>query len=159
MRIAAALALVVAACSGHDTAPPVDAPPPAGCTAAFAGNFAETDVSPASCPTFGSGALAFAVQVAALDAELDVSIALPAPMPGNFSSETVATWSAMAFQRETNGGCIYRAGNAATPEGSFTLALTAIAPPHGTLAMSLSILTEPGSTCGLQDTENVTFSF
>jgi hypothetical protein len=154
-----AVTLVLVGCAGHATVPPAPDAPPAGCTAAFTGNFAETDDSPAGCPTFDGSTLAFAMQVGTLAAELDVSIALPAAMPGDFSSETIATWSAMAFQRETNGGCIYRAGNAATPEGSFTLALDAIAPLHGTLAMSLSILTEPGSTCGQQDTEDVTFSF
>ncbi|HEY3807014.1 MAG TPA: hypothetical protein VGL61_30635 [Kofleriaceae bacterium] len=153
-----AVTLVLVGCAGH-AAPPTPDAPPASCTAAFTGNFAETDDSPASCPTFDGSTLAFAVQVISITAELDVSIGLPAAMPGNYSCETVPSWSAMAFERETNGGCIYRAGSAATPAGNFTLSLTALAPPHGSLALLLPILTEPGSTCGLEDIENVTFSF
>ena len=94
-----------------------------------------------------------------LGSALDISITLPDVMSGNFSSETVATWSAMAFEPQPNSGCVFRAGNDATPEGSFTLSLDAIAPPHGSLALSLSVLSLPGSTCGLDDVELAALSF
>jgi hypothetical protein len=149
--------LVLVACGSHAPPPPVpDAP--SGCTAAFAGNFTEMSTSPSNCPTFATSTLDFTVEVMHLGSALDISITLPDVMSGNFSSETVATWSAMAFEPQPNSGCVFRAGNDATPEGSFTLTLDSIA-PHGSLELSLAVLSLPGSTCGVGDTETATFSF
>jgi hypothetical protein len=54
---------------------------------------------------------------------------------------------------------VFRAGNSATPERNFTLQLDAIEPLHGSLALSLAVLTEVGRTCGTDDVEAVTVSF
>jgi|HubBroStandDraft_6_1064221.scaffolds.fasta_scaffold487720_2 hypothetical protein len=151
--------LVLAACGDHAMPPPSPDAATGGCTAQLSGNFAETSSSPANCPTLAMSTLDFTVAVMQLGSDLDISITLPAAMPGSFSSETVPSWSAMAFEPETNSGCVFRAGNDATPEGSFTLSLDAIAPPHGSLALSLSVLSLPGSTCGLDDVELAALSF
>jgi hypothetical protein len=155
------IALALLAACGDNAAPPApvpDAAPP-GCAAAFTGAFAETSSSPANCPTLGSGTLDFAVPIAALGATLDVSIALPAVEPGTYSSETIARWSAMALERQGDGGCVYRAGNGATPQGSFMLSLASVAPPGGMLALALPVLTLPGSTCGSADVEMAAILF
>ncbi len=154
---ALAVTLVLAACGDHAAPPIPDAP--TGCTADFTGNFAETSSSPANCPTLAMSTLSFTVEVMQLGAALDISITLPDAMPGSFSSETVASWSAMAFEAETNSGCVFRAGNDATPEGSFTLTLDSVAPLHGSLSLALAVLTMPGSTCGVDDLETAAFSF
>ena len=154
----AALLLLFAACGSEPTQPPaIDAP--AGCEADFSGNFAETSSLAASCPTLANGTLAFAIPIATFDATLDASIDLPAIMAGSYSSETVASWSASAFEPQTNGGCAFRAGNSASPEGSFTLQLASIAPLHGSFVLSLSVLTAPGSSCGTDDVESLAVTF
>ena len=149
--------LVVAACGGH-SAPMVDAPP-AGCAATFTGNFSEMSSAPANCPALGSATLTAAIPIATFPGTLDVSIDLPAAMPGSYSSETIASWSASAVEHQTDGGCVFRAGNSATPEGSFTLQLDGVAPLHGSLALSLAVLTEVGSSCGSDDVESITLAF
>lgn len=150
---------LLAACGGHGSTPPPAIDAPAGCTAELTGNFDETSSLAASCPTLASQTLTFSIPIATFAATLNISIDLPGAMPGSYSSETIASWSASAVEHETNGGCVFRAGNDATPEGSFTLQLDAIAPLHGMLALSLAVLTEVGSSCGSDDVESVGVTF
>jgi hypothetical protein len=154
------LVIALAACGDnlHEIAS-VDAAG-ASCSARFTGEFAETSSSIADCPNLMNAALDFAMPVVTLGGSvLAIEIDLPSPAPGSFSSETIGSWSGSVFEAETNGGCLYRAGNAATPQGNFTLALDSVTPLHGSLTMSLAILTLPGSVCGQIDTENVTSTF
>jgi hypothetical protein len=151
--------IVVAACGSHAAAPP-DAPPadaaPIPCTATFSGNFAESSTGPANCPT---GMLTFSIPTHALGAPLDVKIELASPTAGAYSSETVATWSARAVQLIGNGICLYSAGNAVVPQGSFTLELDSVDPAHGTLAITQYVLVYPETDCGDADTELVRIVF
>jgi hypothetical protein len=156
-----AVCLVLAACGDNMHEPAAaDAAAVSSCSASFTGEFSETSSSTADCPNLVNSALDFAMPVAPLGGSvLAIEIDLPSAAPGSFSSETIDSWSGSVFEHETNGGCVYRAGNAATPQGSFTLALDSVAPLHGSLTMSLAILTLPGSVCGQIDTENVTSTF
>ncbi|HEX4454136.1 MAG TPA: hypothetical protein VH143_24905 [Kofleriaceae bacterium] len=159
MKLAVCLLLVACGDNEHGDHASVDAAVEA-CSAHFSGEFAEASSSTADCPNLVNAALDFAMPVATLDGSvLAIEIDLPSAAPGSFSSETVDRWSASVFEAETNGGCLYRAGNAATPQGSFTLALDSVAPLHGSLTMALAILTLPGSVCGQIDTEIVTSTF
>jgi hypothetical protein len=158
VKLAICCLLVACGDNSHE-AVTVDAAP-ATCSASFTGEFAATASGSADCPNLVDAALDFALPVQALGGSvLAIAIDLPSPAPGSFSSETIDSWSASVFEAETNGGCLYRAGNAATPQGSFTLALDSIMPLHGSLTMSLAILTLPGSVCGQIDTEIVTSTF
>ena len=154
------LLLALAACGDNTHAGTVDAPAPATCHASFSGGFSEASSGSDNCPNLIDDALGFAIPVQTLGGSvLAIEIDLPSVAPGSFSSETIASWSATAFEAQTNGGCYYRAGNAATPQGSFTLALDSVEPLHGSLTMTLAILTLPGSVCGQIDTEIVTSAF
>jgi len=159
----------LAGCGGSHAAPPDVAPDAApACTATFSGNFAEVDAA-ATCASIvvdaqHDASLELALPVAALDAKLVVSIALgTAPAPGQISSDTVALWSAVATEHVGSGSCRYSAGASAVPPGSFALALAAIdvaaGTAHGTLALTLYVLTAPGTDCGPSDTEQVTLAF
>ena len=153
------LAIFLAACGSSPAAPPDAAPPdaaPIPCTATFSGNFDESSTGPANCAT---GMLTFSVPTHALGAPLDVKIDLPSPTAGSYSSETVATWSARAVQLIGNGICLYSAGNAVVPQGSFTLELDSVDPPHGTLAITQYVLVYPETDCGDADTEMVRIAF
>lgn len=159
MKLAVCILLAACGDNTHETAA-VDAPAVPACSASFTGEFREASSSTADCPNLVNAALDFAMPVATLGGSvLAIEIDLPSPQPGSFSSETIDSWSGSVFEAETNGGCLYRAGNAATPQGSFTLALDSVAPLHGSLTMSLAILTLPGSVCGQIDTEIVTSKF
>ena len=150
----------LAACGDNNHEPATIDAAPTTCSASFSGEFLESSSSTADCPNLVNAALDFAMPVATLGGSvLAIEIDLPSAGPGSFSSETIASWSGSVFEAETNGGCLYRAGNAATPQGSFTLALDSVAPLHGSLTMSLAILTLPGSVCGQIDTEIVTSKF
>src|SRR5262249_60945627 len=133
---------------------PVAAPLPSPAT--FSAIFAESSTAPANCPT---GMLAFSIPTHALAASLDVMIELPSPTAGPYSSETVATWSARAVQLIGNGICLYSAGNAVVPQGSFTLELDSVDPAHGTLAITQYVLVYPATDCGDADTEMVRITF
>jgi hypothetical protein len=160
VRLAIVVALAACGDNLHEAQVSVDAASATTCTASFSGEFAETSSLPDDCPNLVDGALGFAIPVATIGGSvLAIEIDLPDPAPGKFSSDTIASWSASAFEAETNGGCLYRAGDAATPQGSFTLALDSVAPLHGELSMAMAILTLPGSVCGQLDTEQLVTSF
>jgi hypothetical protein len=125
------------------------------CEASFTGNFAETSYSAANCPTLGSD-LAFAIPSTTIGSDLAVSIAIGGP--GTYSSETVATWTAIAARSIGDGGCVYSAGSDIVPTGSFTLDL-ASASPHGTLDLVLYVHALQASDCGTASNEAVEVVF
>lgn len=158
MRWLAVLALL-AACGDNDGPPDSSLDAFVQCSAQFSGNFAESSSAAADCPTLADGALGFSVPVTQLQTTLAVTIALPAAVTGELTSETVENWSALALQRIGDGGCVYRAGATAIPEGSFTLRLDMAQPLHGSLAIAASVLTLPNSECGGDDVENIGLKF
>lgn len=165
MRAAVLVALV--GCGGGSAHADAAGDAAVACTAQFSGNFAETSSSPVDCATVMAGsdvALGFAIESTTLVATVQVAIDLGAtPSAGVYSSDTVQTWSAMAFQSIGNGGCEYSAGSSATPTGSFTLALDAIdaaaGTAHGTLDLVQYVLTFPGTNCGSASTESLAVTF
>jgi hypothetical protein len=166
--LAITLALALAAC-GDNLQLPDAAPPGPACRAVFAGDFAETDDTATPCASLepgpdGAWSLALTVPSTALGDPLAVAIELAGqPTTGTSSSGGATAWSAFAFQRVGEGGCAYRAGSAASPPGSFTLALTTVDTAahsaHGTLQLSMRVLTTPGTACGDPDTETLALSF
>jgi hypothetical protein len=161
--VRAALALLVVAAGCGDNARPAGDRPDAGaiaCTATFHGNFEERSTSRDDCGALDAGALRFDLPIRALDTSLEVTIDLgAAPTAGAYAPPTVSTWSATAFQRIGNGGCLYSAGADAVPQGSFELTLDTIDPPHGALRITQSVLVFPGTDCGDVDTETVELAF
>jgi hypothetical protein len=137
-----------------------------GCMVKLSGNLAETSTTMAACPTLGSGTLAFSIASQQIGEPLGVQIYLgPSAIAGVYSSETVATWSAVGLRAVAPaGGCVYLAGATAVPSGSFTLTLDAIDPPAGSLAMTMFVLartTDQGvqTDCGAGSTEDLRVMF
>src|SRR5579872_501982 len=96
-----ALASLAAACgsgSGGADAGPV-------CTAQFSGNFTDTTIGAAACPTLSAlpsggspaGALLFAIPSSVAGAPTAIEIDLGTPSVGTFSSESVASWKALGI--------------------------------------------------------------
>jgi len=158
MRGLAVLA-VLAACGDNDGAPDSSLDAFVQCSAQFSGNFAEWSSTTADCPTLTGTELGFSVPIAQLQTTLAVTIELPGAVTGELTSETVENWSALALQRIGDGGCVYRAGATAVPEGGFTLRIDVAQPLHGALAISASVLTLPNSECGGDDIENIALKF
>jgi hypothetical protein len=159
MRWLASLA-AVAACGDNLAAPRDASLPVPACTATFTGNFAATSTAPDTCATFTGDALALAVTATPLDAPLAISFSLPpSPTSGTYSSDTVATWSALATRTLDFVPCTYRAGGAVIPHGTFELALADATAPHGTLSLSLAVLVPPLTDCGAGALETVTITF
>jgi hypothetical protein len=155
------LALLLAGCGGGSSPPAVDAAldaSPAACVAQLTGNFVETSMADANCPTLTDGALAFSVPIAALASKLDISIQLAPPAPGSYSSAGALVWSARAVQLIGNGICLYSAGSDVVPHGDFTLALDSLA-PHGVLTLTQYVLVYPDTDCGDGDTEQIVLTF
>ncbi len=150
---------VLAGCGDNDAAPDSAVDAFVQCSAQFSGNFAESSSAVADCPTLAGTALEFSVPIAQLQTMLAVTIALPAGVTGELTSETVEDWSAVALQRIGDGGCVYRAGATAVPEGSFTLRIDMAQPLHGSLAITASVLTFPNTECGGDDVENIDLKF
>jgi hypothetical protein len=161
-----AFAAALAAC-GDNVALPDAAIAPA-CAARFTGNFSESSSSDTPCaslaPKESDWSLSFGVPVEALDSTLAISIDLgAAPAIGTRSSADTAAWNARAVHVIGDSACIYAAGATAIPSGSFTLALDTIdlgaRRAHGSLALTLYVLTEPGVACGDPDTEALELAF
>lgn len=176
---AAYMMMALAACTGPgDALPPdaahrdaaLDAPPPPAraCMATYAGNFAETDTFAANCASVaaGSGATALGVAVPALalgsDIAIQIALADP-PALGAYSSESTATWSAMATEILGTSRCYYTAGDAAVPPGSFTMTLSSVdlaaGSAHGELAMTLAVLPGAETDCGSDNAELLSLVF
>ncbi len=134
------------------------------CPVAFSGNFAESTLSGASCATVTTPdtTLAFSIDSSAIGSPLAVSIDLgSAPGAGAYSSETIASWTAVAAKSIGDGGCVFSAGTGITPTGSFTLSLTAIdaQAAHGTLEIVQYVHALQGTDCGVADTETIDVVF
>ncbi len=164
-----AVVALVAACGGHDAAvvdaAPDTAPAPA-CTAVFRDNFAETWAGPVDCAEVGTadGHTTLAFTIPSRTIETDVAIAIDlgaAPTAGTYTAESLVTpWSAHARHDFEMTVCVYHAGTAAVPPGTFTLALdTAGEHPHGRLDLQLAVLSRPYTYCGETNTERLTVVF
>jgi hypothetical protein len=137
-----------------------------GCAVTLSGNLAETSTTMAACPTLAAGTLAFSIASQKIGEPLGVQIYLgPSPLAGMYSSETVATWSAVGLRAVApSGACIYLAGSTSVPSGDFTLTLDSVDPPAGSLAMTLFVLartTDQGvqTDCGAGSTEELRVTF
>ena len=135
------------------------------CIATFAGNFSDASTTADNCATVRPGErteLSFGITSAVIGGTLGITLDLgPMPLPGRYTSTTVAPWSAFAIRQVATGGCIYQAGDTAVPPGDFTLELDELAPDaaHGTLAIDQHVLAIQGTDCGPGDTETVTIAF
>ena len=175
MRSLEYFAVVLAAC-GDNTAAPADAPPldaskpdaPFSCNATFTGNFSETDALPGSCAmvsSSGSGTtLAFAVPARALGTDVAIQLVLgDPPVAGQYSSDSVASWSAMATEVNGTSRCFYVAGATSVPTGNFTLMLDAIdavaGTAHGQLMLELAVLPGAENDCGADNAETLVLTF
>jgi len=130
------------------------------------GNVTET-VTSAACARVaarddGDSTLVLSIASQASGVTLTVSIDLgAAPSADTYSSETVASWSALGTRETSDGGvCVYAAGNTAVPPGSFSLDLAGVgATPHGTLRLVQFVQAAPQVDCGAGDNETVELEF
>ena len=142
----------------------VDAPLQAPlCHATFAGNFALDEDVPANCGSMsGSGSLTFDLPALPIEASLAIVFLLAnPPSTGEFSSESILQWSAMATQHIGNSVCSYVAGSTSVPPGDFTLTLASIDSTiaHGSLMLDLAVLPGAETDCGTQNYESLMLSF
>ena len=136
------------------------------CAAAFSENFAETSSAPANCPTVetadGHTTLRFAIPSKTIGADFAIAIDLgEAPSPGLYTAQSLATpWSADALHEFEMTSCLYHAGTAAVPPGTFQLSLDAVDPgAHGVLDVVLYVLSRPYTYCGETNTEHLAVTF
>jgi hypothetical protein len=131
------------------------------CIAAFTGNFVETSASQANCPQYTTS-IEIQIASATLGAPLGIRISAT-PATGEFSSETVMDWSALAIENVSGGGaCVFTAGATSVPAGDFTLSLDDGL--HGTFALTMFVLprvTDQGieTDCGAGTTEQLALTF
>lgn len=166
-----AILVTASACGGDPAREGADAavdqgPATAACSASFSDNFAETWSGPPSCAAItiadGHTMLALSIPVKTLDAPLDVSIDLgEAAAPGTYTAQTLATpWRADALHEFEMTSCLYHAGTASVPPGTFTLALDAVdGQAHGKLDLLLYVLARPYTYCGETNVERVAIVF
>jgi hypothetical protein len=162
------LAVLVAftACGGGAAAPAdaacADAAVCEGrCVATFTGNFYDSSADAANCAEL-SPQLVLNIESPAIGSPLAISIDLGAsPTPGTYSSETVASWTAVQARSLGDGGCVYSAGSDVVPVGSFTLDLAIVdgATAHGTLDVLLTVHALEATNCGAASTEAVDVVF
>ncbi len=164
MRAIAAL-VAIAACGNGDAVgdAAADGTEPA-CMASFTGNFTETSLITACAQVEPDAVLAIVVPSTMLGTSFKIAIDLgAAPAAAAYSSETVATWSATASEPVGGPDCIYLASNTTTPRGSFALSLdhidVASGAAHGTLEVTMYVLTPPFTSCGSQMTEMLALRF
>jgi len=155
----------LAACGDNALAPDAASPAPDAtladasiappCVATFSDNFAETWTGPARCATLatadGHTTLGFSIPSQSIDAPFAIEIDLGrAPGPGTYSAQTLTTpWHADGLQQLGLTSCLYHAGTASVPPGSFTMTLDALDPDaHGTLDLVLYVLARPFTYCG-----------
>jgi hypothetical protein len=158
MRLVAVLPAVVAACGSPEPAPCADAAVCDGmCIASWTGNFRDGSRAAANCAHLAPE-LALELQSPVIGSPLVISIDLgAAPSAGMFSSETVATWSAVQARSIGNGACVYSAGDMVVPTGSFTLELASVDgdAPHGHITIVQYVHAVEDTVCGTADTETV----
>lgn len=150
--------VLLAACGSSPVAAVDAVVPPPPCTGTFTGNFTET-ATMADCAMQSASMLQLAIPSATLATSFQIAIDLgPSPSTGTYSSETVGAWSASAAAKIGNAQCVYAAGNAAVPSGSFSLTLDDLA-PHGKLDLLVYVLMPPFTNCGPQMTEAIALTF
>ncbi|MEO7729644.1 MAG: hypothetical protein ABIY55_01625 [Kofleriaceae bacterium] len=149
-----------------DAASPVDAPVAPACGAVFSDNFAETWSGPANCATLatadGHTTLAFVIPSQAIDAPFTISIDLGStPGPGTYSAASLPTpWQVDGLHQLGLTSCLYHAGMASVPPGTFTLALDTLdTEAHGTLDLVLYVLARPFTYCGETNVERLRVTF
>ncbi len=130
----------------------IDAAP--ACVAKLSGNLAAI-VGADTCATLGD-TLELAFADAQLADPLAMSFAITAP--GDYTSETTATWSATTKRTIDHEDCLFLAGDQATPHGTFTLHLTD-ASPHGTLVIDQPVHATMFAVCGSPLVEHIEVSF
>ncbi|HEY6035598.1 MAG TPA: hypothetical protein VIV58_15095 [Kofleriaceae bacterium] len=126
------------------------------CTATFSGNFDEVATTATACASATSTGLAVTLPSANLVAPLAITLAIAAG-PGEFSSETTATWSATATRMIGHDTCVLDAGDQVVPHGSFTLHLASA--DHGTLVLDQPVRATMFSACGSPLAEHVEVTF
>jgi hypothetical protein len=163
----------LAAC-GDDRAAPADAavdggPAAPACAAAFSENFTEAWTGPANCADLatadGHTTLRFAIPSRTIGAAFAISIDLgEAPPPGTYTAQSLVTpWSASALHEFEMTSCLYHAGTAGVPPGTFKLVLDAVdataAYAHGKLDLVLYVLARPYTYCGETNVEHLAVTF
>ena len=159
MRRAVCLAIAALASCGDNELPaaPGDAAP--GCTVAFSGNFVETAGGPSVCPEASSGALHFAIASTTLGATVAIVVALgTAIAPGTYSPAVVQEWSASGTNSHDS-GCVYAAGSAIVPNGSFALTIDSADPLHGSLVIDAYVHALEFTRCGTEPIERIGLAF
>jgi hypothetical protein len=143
------LAILLAAC-GSDPETHVDAPPPdafVACSAQLTGNFAETITSGEPCAALGESGLT--VQLPSMNFVEPYTITFGiGNVAGDYSAQTVTTWSSQATRMLAHDMCILAAGDQAVPHGDFTLHLDSVVPAHGTLSLDQPVHATAFSDCG-----------
>lgn len=160
-------ALVLALIGCGDNLAALDAAPDAtaACAATFRGNFAEQWTGPcAALDASGEQAtLRFSIPSRTIAASFTIAIELgAAPGPGLYTAPSLpGTWNAEAVHEHDMTSCLYHAGTASVPPGSFTLALDAVdgSGAHGRLDVTLPILARPYTYCGESLSEQLEVSF
>jgi hypothetical protein len=160
-----AIGCILAAC-GDQEGPAADATAAPACNAVFSENFMETWAGPANCADIdtsdGHTTLRFAIPSRTIAAPFAISIDLGvAPAPGTYTAQSVVTpWSASALHEFEMTSCLYHAGTAAVPPGTFELDLDSIdAHAHGKLDLVLYVLARPYTYCGETNTLHLSVTF
>jgi len=162
-----AIGCALAACGdGGGPADDAGAAAEPACGAVFTENFTETWTGLPGCAGLqesgGHTTLRLSVPSQTLAAQLEIAIDLgAAPAPGTYTSQSLATpWSADALHEFEMTSCLYHAGAASVPPGTFRLVLEAVDPrAHGTLELMLYVLGRPYTYCGETNIERVTIAF
>jgi hypothetical protein len=133
------------------------------CDVHFSGNVVDTATmgSCASIDHDGGGNVLELSASSSMIARLSVSIDLGSAITtGQFSSATVANWSASAL-RNDNSNCAYIAGSQGMQTGSFTLDISTVQGSivHGRFVSTLYVHAPPMIACGTGDIEQVTIDF
>jgi hypothetical protein len=135
------------------------------CAARFVGNYDDLQDYHAQCASLVHGGKSWTLDVDVdspkLGGQTQIRIDLGAsPTAGSFSSETLASWSAVAAESNS---CAFEAGSQVVPTGSFSLTLTKIDTAagvvHGTLEILQTVHAPPMTDCGKDDHEQIDVQF
>ncbi len=97
----------------------------------------------------------------ALGSKLGISIKLGHPSIGVYTPVTVPSWRTLGLHVLGKGSCVYSAGNASIPAGTFRLQLDSIDAgiPHGELEVLQYALPIMATDCGRGTTETLILTF
>ncbi len=151
-----------------------DAGAPGPCSLRFAGNYEGTSTTTTPCASLAKGTGdAWTMKITG---PVNTTILIDlgrSPTTGDFTSETIETWSAIGGVAGTCAAgnstcapiCQYRAGSEETPQGSFVLALNAIdvdaSTPvaHGALEVTQYVHASAAVECSPGDAEQIAVDF